>query len=89
MTYYEKLNIRAFIGRNVRIELYDGRIIEGILDIDCINEDWEEDGEREGIALEPLKSSGYLEGVYLDEIASIEIMEVAAHVARTANANVV
>jgi hypothetical protein len=71
MTYYEKLNIDALFGHNIIVELHDGRIVEGILDLDRLNEDWEEDGEPEGIAIE---TKTCLEGIYLQDVKSIELV---------------
>ena len=73
MTLYEQLNISGFIGQNVRIALSDGVLYEGILDLDCLNEDWEEDGEPEMIALD---IRGMLECIILSEIKSIELIEI-------------
>ena len=52
MTYYEKLEIRKYLGHEVHIllhktyEHYVGVVRHGLT-----NEDWEEDGEPEALAL--------------------------------------
>ena len=68
MAYYERLNLSKFIGHRVIIGLIGGTFREGILDIDLINEDWEEDGERESLGL---MVGEYIEGIYLDSIKFI------------------
>ena len=67
--YYFKSNIGSFVGRMVDIVLHNGTRVSGLLDIDCLNENWEEDGEREAIVLE---IDGRLELVILDEVQSID-----------------
>ena len=68
MAYYEKLSLSKFIGHKVIIGLIGGTFREGVLDIDLINEDWEEDGERESLGL---MVGERLEGIYLDMIKFI------------------
>ena len=68
MDYYEKLNLNIYLGHNVIIGLTDGTFREGILDLDLINEDYEEDGERAALGLQ---IGEHLEGIYLDVIKFI------------------
>jgi len=68
MTYYKMLNITNYVGHTVIVGLNEGTFYEGILDIDSINENWEEDGEREALGLQ---MGEHLEGIYLDTIKFI------------------
>ena len=68
MNYYEKLNISSYLGHNVIIGLNDGTFYEGVLDIDLINEDYEEDNEKPALGLQ---IGERLEGIYFETIKFI------------------
>ena len=71
MDYYKHLNIDSLLGHEVTIRTFDGENIKGILEIDQINETWEEDGEKEAIGIRKLNTK-YIIAIELDEIASIQ-----------------
>ena len=83
MAYYEKLSLSKFIGHNVIIGLIGGTFREGVLDIDLINEDWEEDGERESLGL---MVGERLEGIYLDMIKFIAKASDVSYIGKAASA---
>ena len=83
MSYYEKLDLSKIIGHNVIIGLIGGTFREGILDIDFINEDWKEDGEREALGLLVGEN---LEGIYLDTIKFITKTSDVSYIEKTVSA---
>jgi len=52
MSFYERLGIGKYLGHEVSVLLHDGRGFHGRLCDGLTNEDWEEDGEQEALALE-------------------------------------
>ena len=83
MVNYEKLGLSRFIGHRVIIGLVGGTFREGVLDIDLINEDWEEDGERETLGL---LVGERLEGIYLDTIKFIVKVSEVSYVEKAISA---
>ena len=83
MANYEKLGLSRFIGHRIIIGLVGGTFREGILDIDLINEDWEDDGERETLGL---LVGERLEGIYLDTIKFIVKVSEVSYVEKAISA---
>ena len=65
------------------IGIIDGTFREGVLDLDLINEDWEEDGEREALGLQV---GEHLEGIYLDTIKFIAKVSDIIYVSKAVSA---
>jgi hypothetical protein len=77
MSYYRKLGIKHYVGHDVVIELHNGVIFEGLLDIDQVNEDWREDGELEALGL---RTDTHIEAIDLIDIKSIQYAKVASSI---------
>ena len=81
MTYYNKLNIGSYFGQTLVVGTDDGRYLKGVLEIDLLNEDWEEDGEKEAFVL---RVDGKLIAIEMDTVhfitktSDIEYMQEAA-----------
>ena len=78
MTYYEKLDISSHMGHSVIVGFGGGKYCEGVLEVDLINECWEEDGERESIGL---LMDGKLTAIPMDTIRFILKTGEACHFA--------
>jgi hypothetical protein len=68
MSLYETLNIANLMGYDVTIWLRDGSVHRGILDLDLVNEDWEDDGEKPALGLDV---GSHIDTIYFDTIQCI------------------
>ena len=65
---YEKLKIKQLLGHKVIVGVCNGKFYEGILDMELVNEDFAEDGEKPAIGLE---MKNHTEAIYWEDIKFI------------------